>query len=105
DVILKMGTKQVLYDTRHLGWGTDVQLYRTAAALRQALPERLRLSGARVLKQQRGNGGNGVWKFELLGGTPESDAIVRVLHAQRGSTPGRAAAGRIPRALRGVLHR
>ncbi len=31
DVILKMGVKEVLYRTRHLGWGTDTHLYRTAA--------------------------------------------------------------------------
>src|SRR6202035_4632118 len=28
DVILKMGTKQVLYDTRELGWGSDTSVYR-----------------------------------------------------------------------------
>lgn len=28
DVILKMGTKEVLYRTKHLGWGTDTHLYR-----------------------------------------------------------------------------
>ena len=31
DVILKMGVKEVLYRTKHLGWGTDTHLYRTAA--------------------------------------------------------------------------
>src|SRR5262249_2641433 len=27
DTILKMGTKEVLYKTRHLGWGTDTHIY------------------------------------------------------------------------------
>ena len=30
DVILKMGVKEVLHRTKHLGWGTDTQLYRDA---------------------------------------------------------------------------
>src|SRR5262252_5652880 len=30
DVILKMGVKEVLYQTKHLGWGSDTQLYRTS---------------------------------------------------------------------------
>ena len=28
DVTLKMGVKEVLYRTKHLGWGTDTHLYR-----------------------------------------------------------------------------
>ena len=37
-----------------------------------------------MLKQNRGNGGQGVWKVELLSGSSET---VQVLHAQRGSVP------------------
>jgi hypothetical protein len=40
-----------------------------------------------VLKQNRGNGGQGVWKVELLSAAANGDSIVRVLHAQRGSVP------------------
>ena len=29
DVILKMGVKQVLHRTKHLGWGSDTYLYRS----------------------------------------------------------------------------
>lgn len=29
DIILKLGTKEVLYQTRELGWGSDTHLYRT----------------------------------------------------------------------------
>src|SRR5207244_10545702 len=68
DVILKMGVKEVLYRTRHLGWGTDTHLYRTMADFAAELPPRLQSSGPRVLKQNRGNGGDGVWKVELLSG-------------------------------------
>ena len=87
DTILKMGTKDVLYRTRHLGWGTDTHLYRSADELRAAFPVRLESAEPRVLKQNRGNGGQGVWKVEALGGVAGADARVRVLHAIRGSTP------------------
>jgi len=84
DVILKMGVKEVLYRTRHLGWGADTHLYRTAAEFTADFPTRLQSSGPRVIKQNRGNGGQGVWKVELL---PETSETVRVLYAQRGSVP------------------
>ncbi|HTI80055.1 MAG TPA: Cj0069 family protein [Acetobacteraceae bacterium] len=84
DTILKMGTKEVLHRTRHLGWGTDTQLYRTTTEFDAEFPVRLRSAGPRVLKQNRGNGGQGVWKVEALGGP---NAVVRVLEARRGSVP------------------
>src|SRR5579871_1720438 len=34
DVILKMGTKEVLYRTRKMDWGSDTALYRTFDAMR-----------------------------------------------------------------------
>jgi hypothetical protein len=83
EVILKMGVKEVLYRTKHLGWGTDTHLYRSAEAFREEFPLRLRTAGPRVLKQNRGNGGQGVWKVELI----SNDDSVRVLHARRGSLP------------------
>ena len=85
DVILKMGVKEVLYRTRHLGWGTDTHLYREVGAFREEFPPRLRAAGPRVLKQNRGNGGEGVWKIELASESGRAGAIVRVLHAPRGS--------------------
>ena len=87
DVILKMGVKEVLYRTKHLGWGTDTHLYRTAQAFREEFPPRLQSAGPRVLKQNRGNGGQGVWKVELVSPSGGDGATVRVLHARRGSVP------------------
>jgi hypothetical protein len=88
DVILKMGVKEVLYRTKQLGWGTNTHLYRTAEAFREEFPVRLRTAGSRVLKQNRGNGGQGVWKVELMPALMEDAApIVRILHARRGSMP------------------
>jgi hypothetical protein len=87
DVILKMGVKEVLHRTKHLGWGTDTHLYRMAADFTGVLPSRLQSAGPRVLKQNRGNGGQGVWKVELASELAGDASIVRVLHAQRGSVP------------------
>lgn len=85
DIILKMGVKEVLYRTRDLGWGADTHLYKTPQDFRAQFPAGL-ATGPRVLKQNRGNGGQGVWKVELAqGAAPEPDAPVEVLHAQRGS--------------------
>jgi hypothetical protein len=86
DVILKMGTKEVLHDTRDLGWGVDTEIYRTEDDFRRRFPAKLATAGPRVLKQYRGNGGQGVWKVTPLGG-----ADVEVLHALRGSSPERLA--------------
>ena len=87
DVILKMGVKEVLHRTKHFGWGTDTQLYHTAADFTGEFSSRLLSAGPRVLKQNRGNGGQGVWKVELVSELAGSASIVRVLHAQRGSKP------------------
>jgi hypothetical protein len=87
DVILKMGVKEVLHRTKRLGWGTDTHLYRTVRAFREAFPPRLLSAGPRVLKQNRGNGGQGVWKVELISPTAFEGAMARVLQAARGSAP------------------
>jgi len=86
DVTQKMGVKEVLYTTRHLGWGADTRLYRTFGAFRDEFPRRLESDGPRVIKQNRGNGGQGVWKVELAPTTRRrGDAVV--LEARRGSEP------------------
>ena len=88
DIILKLGTKEVLHRTREIGWGCDTHLYSSMDQMRRELPARLAAGGIRVLKQYRGNGGNGVWKVELSGhaGNQASpgETIVRARHAKRG---------------------
>ena len=80
DVTLKMGVKEILYTTRHLGWGTDTHLYRTIDVFHDEFPRRLQSARPRVIKQNRGNGGQGVWKVELT-----APGAARVLEARRGS--------------------
>jgi hypothetical protein len=81
DVILKMGTKEVLHRTRTMSWGCDTALYRTAAEMRTKLPARL-AAGPRVIKRNRGSGGQGVWKVEMLA-SPRNRPTVRVLDATK----------------------
>ena len=85
DIIMKMGTKEILHRTRHLGCGTDTHVYHTPDELAEGL-SRLLASGPRVVKQHRGSGGNGTWKVELIrSASPADETTVRVLHALRGS--------------------
>lgn len=87
DVILAMGTKDVLVQTKDMGWGSDCHIARSADELAAELPPRLR-AGPRVLKQHRGSTGNGVWKVELVeDGASAASMRVGVLHALRGSSP------------------
>ncbi len=88
ETILKLGTKDVLLQTRNLPFGSDVQRIDSLSQLRAELPLRLR-SGARVLKQHRGHSGIGVWRVELASqAEAEAGAMaLNVQHAQRGCEP------------------
>jgi len=104
DIILKLGTKKVLYRTRDIGWSCDTHLYNSMEQMRQELALRLADGKARVLKQYRGNGGIGVWKVQLpinpftnaergILAVPQPETIVRVRHAKRGCTEEEIALG------------
>jgi hypothetical protein len=67
DVIDRMGVKAVLARTRELGWSGDAWFYPTPQSMAAAFPHRV-AAGPRVLKQNRGNGGLGVWKVSAMGG-------------------------------------
>jgi hypothetical protein len=95
DVIDAIGTKEVLYHTRDMSWGSDVRRYSTHEHFRRDFPASL-ASGPRVLKRCRGNGGNGVWKVELLDrdwADPTATVVVR--HAARGSVEERTSLGEL----------
>lgn len=80
DVILKLGTKQVLVDTLAMSWGAPgTRALRTASELRAALAG-LAPGDIRVLKQYRGHSGQGIWKVESV-----RDGWLRVREAVRTS--------------------
>ena len=84
DIILKLGTKEVLYTTRGIGWGCDTHLYSSSAQMRAELPRRLAAGEPRVLKQYRGHSGDGVWKVTPAS-SPAGETCVHARHAKRGS--------------------
>jgi len=79
DAVMRLGTKDVLFETRDLPFGSDVHRLDSLAQLKAELPQRLR-HGPRVVKQHRGHGGVGVWRIESVG-----QGVLAVRHAQRGS--------------------
>jgi hypothetical protein len=83
DAVVRLGTKDVLFETRDLPLGSDVHRIDSLEQLDRELPVRLK-GGARVLKQHRGHSGIGVWRVELVD-AGASPAEVRIRHAQRGS--------------------
>jgi hypothetical protein len=79
EAVLRLGTKDVLLDTRELPFGSDVHRVASPAQLAAELPQRL-AAGPRVLKQHRGHSGIGVWRVEAI-----APGRLLVRHAQRGS--------------------
>lgn len=67
DVIDLMGTKEVLYTTRELGWGSHTDRYDTEGAFADRFWARLGAGAVRVLKPLRGNDGQRVLKVEADG--------------------------------------
>lgn len=85
DTILKLGTKDVLVDTRDLPFGSDVHRVESLEQLAAELPARLQ-RGPRVLKQYRGHSGIGVWRVQWADTADDSPVRHLLLrHAQRGS--------------------
>ena len=83
DIILKMGTKDILFKTKDMAWGAETKLYASFEDFVGRFPESLRESGVNVLKQYRGNGGNGVFKVV----NDSSAQKVTVIHAKSNQQP------------------
>lgn len=85
-MIAKIGVKEVLYTTRSMEWGSDVDRYVDAEGLRARFPEHL-AAGPRVLKPNYGNGGRNVWRVQLdeAGNAPALKTSVKVQEARQGS--------------------
>ena len=87
DVIMKLGTKDVLVDTREMSWGSDVYRLDTLEQLEAGLADRLVGGAIRVLKQWRGHSGIGVWRVQQTDGVPalRIDSVIRAKQAPRDS--------------------
>src|SRR5258705_5699356 len=78
EVILKIGTKDVLYKTRETEFGGDVKLYNSFEDFKERF---LTAPFTRILKQYRGNGGDGVFKIDA---TDLAQHKIIVTHAKKG---------------------
>lgn len=83
DTIIKMGTKEVLFKTRDLDLGSNVEMYSSFDDFTNRFPDSITNGRTRVLKQFRGAGGDGV--FKVKASESESGSMV-LLHAKRGAT-------------------
>jgi len=81
DVILKIGTKDVLYKTRETEFGGDAKLYHSFEDFKERFLSSQKPPAIRILKQYRGNGGEGVFKID---GTNFSQNKIAVTHAKNG---------------------
>lgn len=79
ETILKIGTKDVLFKTRDLEWGSNVELYVTLEDFKNRFPASIAGGQTRVLKRFRGNGGEGIFMVR------SSSRDILVLHAKRGA--------------------
>lgn len=76
DIIQKIGTKRILYSTRDMDWGGDIELYSDFEDFKKRFFEPLSRSDIRILKQHRGESGRGIFKVQL-----KDIDIVSVIHA------------------------
>lgn len=87
DIIEKIGTKRVLFDTRNEPWGLpNTHYYKTKEDLRESLPNSLSSDKCRILKMDRGSGGRGVWRCDIVedsSGHPTNNEslAMRIQHA------------------------
>ena len=65
DIILKIGTKKVLYSTRNMDWGGDVEVYFNYDDFEKQFAASLNSLNVRILKQYRGESGRGIFKVYL----------------------------------------
>ena len=81
ETILKIGTKKVLYSTRNMDWGGDIELYASYDDFVNNFIKTLINSNIRILKKHRGESGRGIFKIRL----DETGENVRVVHAISGN--------------------
>ena len=82
DVILKIGTKRVLYTTRGMDWCGDVQLYTDFEDFKNRFALSLEGGSVRILKQYRGESGHGIFKVYFK---DAAQSCISVTHATAGN--------------------
>ena len=81
ETIIKMGTKEVLFRTKDMDWGGNIKLHSNYEDFEAQFPSSLEQSGVKIMKQYRGNGGNGVFKITCA----LSGNELTIVPAQRGA--------------------
>ncbi len=81
DTILKMGTKDILYKLRDTGLVGDVKRYESFGDFRDRFLTTEKGNSLRILKQYRGNGGDGVFKIDS---SHIRSGQVSITHAKNG---------------------
>merc|ERR1719242_2233226 len=81
-----MGTKKVLFDTRHEDWGlVNTYFYENGQNLREKLRTSLLSDKCRIIKMARGSSGQGVWRCDVIDRNKENgendDLLLRIQHA------------------------
>jgi hypothetical protein len=79
DTILRMGTKELLYKIKDTEFGGDIKLYDTFEDFKNRFFDQS--PGIRILKQYRGNGGNGVFRVDT---SNKKNGKVVITHATKG---------------------
>ena len=79
DTILKIGTKEILYKVRDTEFGSDTKVYESFEDFTQRFFDQP--DHTRILKQYRGNGGNGVFRIDL---SASKHNKVGITHATNG---------------------
>ena len=80
DTILKMGTKEILYKIRESEFGGNTKLYHSFNDFKERFLKDE--PGIRILKQYRGNGGDGVFKIDA---SNIKNNKVGITHAKNGN--------------------
>jgi hypothetical protein len=78
ETILKIGTKDILYKAREMEFGGDVRLYQSFEEFQEKIFKDNHPGEIRILKQYRGNGGNGIFKIEA---TDVNNNMIAITHA------------------------
>ena len=78
--ILKLGTKEILYKVKDTEFGGDINLYNSFEEFKKHFLKEV--TGERILKQYRGNGGDGVYKVDA---TYLKNEKVILTHAKSGN--------------------